>query len=234
MSFLSLRSLQAGYGDTKILNGIDIDVDAAEIVVLIGPNGAGKSTAMKAVFGLAKIYGGDILFDGKSLRHLSTSKLVRHGICYVPQTENVFPSLTVRENLEMGAFSKAGDFRSELREVYQIFPILEEKQRRPASTLSGGQQQMLAMGRALMVKPRLLLLDEPTAGVSPLLVEQILGNIRQIARSGIAVFMVEQNARQALRMADRGYVLAMGTVRCSDTAPNLLANPEIAELFLGA
>lgn len=233
MPLLDIRELHSGYREVDILKGINLTVDAGEMVVIVGPNGAGKSTVLKSLFGLAIARQGDIIFKEKSILHLRSDKLVRLGICYVPQTQNVFPTLSVQENLEMGAFVRNDDFRGQLTKVYDLFPPLKEKRSQPAGTLSGGQRQMVAMGRALMVDPTLLLLDEPTAGLSPLYVEQIFAIIDDINKLGVSILMVEQNAKPALRMADRGYVLAMGTNRHEDTGPNLLNNPQIAEMFLG-
>jgi len=202
-------------------------------VVIIGPNGAGKSTVLKSLFGLATIRSGRVLFQGSDITHLPTEQLVRRGIGFVPQTNNVFPSLTVQENLEMGAFIRRDNPAAQLERVYELFPPLKEKRRQAAGSLSGGQRQMLAIGRALMVEPQLLLLDEPTAGLSPLYIEQTFALLQEINRLGISILMVEQNAKQALKMADWGYVLSTGENRFEDTGPNLLNNPEVLELFLG-
>ncbi len=234
MNGLQVESLRGGYGSVDILHGVSLQVDPGQIVVIIGPNGAGKSTVLKALFGLITIRGGQILFDTHDITRLRPDQVVRQGICFVPQTDNVFLSLSVHENLEMGAFIRTDDFSDQLEQVYTLFPPLREKRKQPAGTLSGGQRQMVAMGRALMLNPQLLLLDEPTAGLAPQYIEQIFTIIRDINdRLGISVLMVEQNAKQGLRMADRGYVLAMGENRFSDTGINLLTNPEVAELFLG-
>ncbi|MDB9526901.1 ABC transporter ATP-binding protein [Oscillatoria sp. CS-180] len=233
MSLLVIRDLYSGYGEVDILKGLNLTVDVGEIIVIVGPNGAGKSTVLKSLFGLAQVHQGEILWRDRDITHLRTDRLVQAGICYVPQVSNVFPSLTVQENLEMGAFIREDDFRSQLEEVYGLFPDLKQKRSQTAGTLSGGQRQMVAMGRALMVKPKLLLLDEPTAGLSPLYVEQIFAIVEDINRQGISVLMVEQNAKQALSMAHRGYVLAMGANRFEDTGPNILTNPDIAKMFLG-
>jgi branched-chain amino acid transport system ATP-binding protein len=233
MSLLDMQDIYGGYGGVDILNGINLSVAPGEIVVIIGPNGAGKSTALKAVFGLVDIRRGQILFDGRDITRMSTEKVVRQGICYVPQTENVFPTLTVQENLEMGAYVRTDDYSDQIRRVYELFPPLKEKRRQAAGSLSGGQQQMVAMGRALMLEPRLLLLDEPTAGLSPLFIGQIFEIVKEINRLGIGILMVEQNAKQALEIAHRGYVLTMGVNRYQDIGKNLLANREVAEMFLG-
>lgn len=234
MSRLLVEGLRGGYGSVDILHGVSLQVEPGQIVVIMGPNGAGKSTVLKALFGLITIREGLIQFDHQEITRLRPDQVVRQGICFVPQTDNVFPSLSVQENLEMGAFIRTDDFSDQLEQVYALFPPLREKRRQPAGTLSGGQRQMVAMGRALMLDPKLLLLDEPTAGLAPQYIDQIFTIVQDInTRLGISVLMVEQNAKQALRMAHRGYVLAMGENRYSDTGVNLLTNPEVAELFLG-
>ncbi|MEN9222432.1 MAG: ABC transporter ATP-binding protein [Thermostichus sp. BF3_bins_97] len=233
MTLLELQNLYSGYRGVDILKGIHLEVKRGQIVVIIGPNGAGKSTVLKSLFGLATIRAGKVLFQGSDITRLPAEQLVRRGICFVPQTNNVFPSLSVQENLEMGAFIRRDNLASQLERVYELFPPLKEKRRQAAGSLSGGQRQMVAMGRALMVEPQLLLLDEPTAGLSPLFIEQTFAILQDINRLGISILMVEQNAKQALTMADWGYVLSMGENRFEDTGPNLLTNPEVLELFLG-
>jgi len=230
---LDIQDLYSGYRGVDILKGIHLKVNPGQIVVIIGPNGAGKSTVLKSLFGLATIRSGRVLFQGSDITHLPTEQLVRRGIGFVPQTNNVFPSLTVQENLEMGAFIRRDNPAAQLERVYELFPPLKEKRRQAAGSLSGGQRQMLAIGRALMVEPQLLLLDEPTAGLSPLYIEQTFALLQEINRLGISILMVEQNAKQALKMADWGYVLSTGENRFEDTGPNLLSNPEVLELFLG-
>lgn len=233
-ALLKLDNVTGGYNEADILHGLNMTVSPGEVVVIVGPNGAGKSTAMKAVFGLLNIRNGSITFDGQDITGLQPDKIVQKGICYVPQTENVFPTLSVHENLEMGAFLRSDDISASLDRVYDLFPPLKEKRRQAAGTLSGGQRQMVAMGRALMLDPKLLLVDEPTAGLSPKFMDQIFEIVRDINRRlGIGILMVEQNAKQALAMADRGYVLASGKDRYVDTGANLLANREVAEMFLG-
>jgi branched-chain amino acid transport system ATP-binding protein len=222
-----------GYGGADILHGVSLRVASDEIVVIIGPNGAGKSTAMKAVFGLVRLRQGSVRFEGAEITNLRPDRVVRRGLCYVPQERNVFPSLSVYENLEMGAFIRSDDIGPELARVYEVFPALKERRGARAGDLSGGQRQMVAIGRALMLKPRVLMLDEPTAGLSPRMIELIFDRIREINRHGIGVLMVEQNAKLALSFAHRGYVLAMGQNRYEDTGPRLLANREVAEMFLG-
>lgn len=233
MSALEILDVYGGYGEADILNGVTLRVDPGEIVVVVGPNGAGKSTVMKAVFGLVQIRKGDIRFGGDTVVGLKTEAIVRRGISYVPQVDNVFPSLTVEENLDMGAFIRNDDYSANLDRVYELFPPLKERRRQPAGTLSGGQRQMVAMGRALMVDPKLLLLDEPTAGLSPKFVDEILSLVKEINDGGVGLLIVEQNAKNALELAHRGYVLAMGRNRHEDTGRGLLADKRIAEMFLG-
>ena len=233
MTILALRDLYSGYGEVDILKGVNLTIGASEIVVIIGPNGAGKSTVLKSIFSLAQVHRGEILWRDRNITHLRSDRLVQEGICYVPQVNNVFSTLTVQENLEMGAFVRKDDFRPQLEQVYTLFPDLKQKRSQAAGTLSGGQRQMVAMGRALMVAPKLLLLDEPTAGLSPLYVNQIFTIVRNINQQGVSILMVEQNAKQALAMAHRGYVLAMGTNRYEDTGENLLNDTQIASMFLG-
>ena len=234
MTVLQLDSLVGGYGDTQILHGVSLHVDAGEIVVIIGPNGAGKSTAMKAVFGLLNLHEGEVLLDGRAITNTPPEKVVREGVCYVPQTENIFPTLSVEENLEMGAYVREDDFRPRLEEIYQMFPPLREKRKQAAGTLSGGQRQMVAMGKALMLNPKILLLDEPTAGLSPKYRGEIFTTVRTINEAGTPILMVEQNAKQALGIADRGYVLVDGKNAYEGTGAELLADNEVGQMFLGA
>jgi branched-chain amino acid transport system ATP-binding protein len=233
VSLLQIDTLVAGYGAVDILNGINLSVEPGSISVIVGPNGAGKSTAMKAIFGLAQIRSGRVLFNDDDVTRLSADRLVGRGIAYVPQERNVFRSLSVRENLEMGAFLKPGDIARRIEAVLELFPPLREKLKQAAGELSGGQRQMVAMGRALMLEPKLLMLDEPTAGLSPLYMDQIFDRIVAINRSGVGVLLVEQNAKQALAIGHVGYVLATGRNRFTDSTANLLANREVAESFLG-
>lgn len=233
MPLLTLENVTGGYSEADILHDLSMTVEDGEIVVIVGPNGAGKSTAMKSVFGLLKIRGGKITFQGDEITHDNPDAIVRRGICYVPQTNNVFPTLSVHENLEMGAFVRKDDISDSLAQVYEMFPPLKEKRNQAAGTLSGGQRQMVAMGKALMLNPKLLLVDEPTAGLSPKYMDQIFEIVKQVNSLGIGILMVEQNAKQALGLADRGYVLANGRNRYEDTGANLLANREVAEMFLG-
>jgi len=233
MSLLLAEDVYGGYGDTDILHGVSMEMDPGEVVAIVGPNGAGKSTAMKAVFGLVRVRTGRVRFQDEDITNLNADRIVARGMCYVPQEKNVFPSLSINENLEMGAFIRRDDFSAQIERVYELFPPLKERRNQPAGTLSGGQRQMVAIGRALMLNPSLLLLDEPTAGLSPKFIDLIFERIREINDQGVGILMVEQNARQALAMADRGYVLVLGRNRHEDTGPNLLNDPEIAEMFLG-
>ena len=233
MTLLAANNLHAGYGGMNILNGVSIAIEADEIGVIVGPNGAGKSTLLKALFGLLKVTEGEINLSGKSITNIAPDKLVRHGMAFVPQEQNVFVSMSVEENLEMGAFSRRDPLGPILEQIYEIFPPLLEKRKQPAGELSGGQRQMVAIGRALMVEPSLLLLDEPTAGLSPLFMGEIFERIVGINQTGVGVLMVEQNAKQALAIAHRGFVLASGRNRFTDTGQNLLNNEEVARSFLG-
>ena len=232
-AILSAEGMVGGYGGMDILHGVDIAVLPGEITVIIGSNGAGKSTAMKAIFGLVRLRQGKVAFLSDDITNLEPPALVRRGMAFVPQERNVFPNLTVHENLEMGAFVRNDPLQHSLQRVYGLFPALAEKRRQPAGELSGGQRQMVAIGRALMVEPKLLMLDEPTAGLSPKVMDEIFERIVAINHAGIGVLMVEQNARQSLTIAHRGYVLATGQNRFTDTGANLLANREVAESFLG-
>ena len=233
MSTLTVAGVSAGYEQMEILHDVSIEVRAGEIVTLIGPNGAGKSTLMKTVFGLLRPRRGAIHFEDHDITGLAPSALVRRGISYVPQVDNVFPSLSVEENLEMGAVVRSDDVRPRLEEVLALFPNLRAKRRLKAGGLSGGERQMVAMGRALMLDPRLLLLDEPSAGLSPLLVDSVFEKIETINRAGVAILLVEQSAREALRRSHRGYLLAGGQVRLEGPGPALLENPDVARLYLG-
>jgi branched-chain amino acid transport system ATP-binding protein len=233
MSFLIGKDMTGGYGGADILNDCTIAVDRGEIAVIVGPNGAGKSTAMKALFGMLTIRKGSVMLDGNDIINLSPQDRVAQGMGFVPQTNNVFTSMSVQENLEMGAFLRKDDFSETMQQVFDLFPILKEKRKQPAGQLSGGQRQQVAVGRALMTQPQVLMLDEPTAGVSPIVMDELFDRIIEIARTGIAILMVEQNARQALNIADKGYVLVQGSNRFTDTGEALMANPEVRRTFLG-
>ena len=233
MSFLIGENMTGGYGGADILHDCTIGVEKGEIAVIVGPNGAGKSTAMKAIFGMLKLRQGHVLMDGEDITALTPQARVYKGMGFVPQTHNVFTSMTVEENLEMGAFIREDDISSTMEQVYELFPILREKRNQPAGELSGGQRQQVAVGRALMTQPKVLMLDEPTAGVSPIVMDELFDRIIEIARTGIAILMVEQNAKQALNIADKGYVLVQGSNRYTDTGAALMANPEVRKSFLG-
>ncbi|MDO8360706.1 MAG: ABC transporter ATP-binding protein [Devosia sp.] len=233
MPLIEVKTVVGGYGGAPILNGVDIAIEQSDIGVIVGPNGAGKSTALKAIFGLLKVTSGSVVFDGKEITNSLPDKLVPMGLSFVPQEKNVFVSMTVEENLEMGAFVRRDDFSDTLEEVYGVFPVLAEKRRQPAGELSGGQRQMVAMGRALMSKPRLLMLDEPSAGLSPRYVLEIFEKIVSVNKAGVGILMVEQNARQALAFASRGFVLAQGQNRFTGSGAELLADPDVAKSFLG-
>ncbi len=234
MSYLEGRAMTGGYGGgSDILHACTIAVDKGEIAVIVGPNGAGKSTAMKAVFGMLSLRRGKVTLGERDITELSPQERVKAGMAFVPQTQNVFTSMTVEENLEMGAFIRSDDFEGTMEQVYNLFPILKEKRRQPAGELSGGQRQQVAVGRALMTQPTVLMLDEPTAGVSPIVMDELFDRIIEVRNTGIAILMVEQNAKQALEIADTGYVLVTGENRFTDTGEALLANPDVRRSFLG-
>ncbi len=233
MTFLLGQSMTGGYGGADILHDCSIGVERGEIAVVVGPNGAGKSTAMKAIFGMLSLRTGTVTMNGEDITALAPQERVRKGMGFVPQTGNVFPSMSVQENLEMGAFIREDDIAETMDQVFDLFPILREKRRQPAGELSGGQRQQVAVGRALMTRPSVLMLDEPTAGVSPIVMDELFDRIIEIARTGIAILMVEQNAKQALNIADKGYVLVQGRNRYTDTGATLLADPEVRRAFLG-
>ena len=233
MRYLVGEAMTGGYGDANILHDCTIGVDEGEIAVVVGPNGAGKSTAMKAVFGMLGLRSGRVMMDGEDITALKPQERVRKGMGFVPQTNNVFPSLTVLENLEMGAFVRADDVADTLSQVLDLFPVLKEKADQPAGELSGGQRQQVAVGRALMTQPKVLMLDEPTAGVSPIVMDELFDRIIEVARTGIAILMVEQNAKQALHIADKGFVLVQGRNRYTDTGQALLADNDVRKAFLG-
>ncbi|MBD3764601.1 MAG: ABC transporter ATP-binding protein [Rhodobacterales bacterium] len=231
--FLIGEEMTGGYGAADILNGCTLAVEQGQIAVIVGPNGAGKSTAMKAVFGMLRLRRGSVRLMGQDITALSPQARVARGMAFVPQTQNIFTSMTVEENLEMGAFLRTDDIRPTMEQVYELFPILRQKRRQAAGELSGGQRQQVAVGRALMTQPKVLMLDEPTAGVSPIVMDELFDRIIEIARTGISILMVEQNARQALEIADKGYVLVQGANRFTDTGRALLADPEVRRTFLG-
>ena len=233
-AFLIGDSMTGGYGKgPDIIHGCTIAVNHGEIAVIVGPNGAGKSTAMKAVFGMLNVREGAVRLDGEDITRLSPQDHVAKGMAFVPQTSNIFTSMTVEENLEMGAFLRADDISATMEQVYTLFPILRDKQKQAAGELSGGQRQQVAVGRALMTQPTVLMLDEPTAGVSPIVMDELFDRIIEVARTGISILMVEQNARQALEIADKGYVLVQGRNAYTDTGEALLADPEVRRTFLG-
>ena len=232
--FLIGESMTGGYGrGADILHECTIAVNPGEIAVIVGPNGAGKSTAMKAVFGMLNIHKGSVRLDGEDITDLTPQDRVAKGMAFVPQTSNIFTSLTVEENLEMGAFLRRDDIRVTMEQIFDLFPILRDKRKQAAGELSGGQRQQVAVGRALMTQPKVLMLDEPTAGVSPIVMDELFDRIIEVARTGISILMVEQNARQALEIANRGYVLVQGTNRFTDTGAALLDDPDVRKSFLG-
>ena len=233
MSFLLAEGMTGGYGGVDILHDCTIAVEKGEIAVIVGPNGAGKSTAMKAVFGMLDIHTGSVVLDGTDITSLTPQDRFAKGMAFVPQTNNVFPSMSVEQNLEMGAFLRRDDINKTMEEVFQLFPILRDKRKQNAGELSGGQRQQVAVGRALMTQPKLLMLDEPTAGVSPIVMDELFDLIIDIARTGLSILMVEQNARQALNIADKGYVLVQGRNRFTDTGEALMNDPEVRRSFLG-
>jgi len=230
---LQATGLTGGYGGMDILQGVDLSLEAHEVAVIIGPNGAGKSTAMKALIGLIPLKSGKVVYAGEEITGQAPERLVARGIAYVPQERNVFRTMTVEENLAMGAYLRRGDLGETLARIYALFPALKDKRRQRAGELSGGQRQMVAIARALMIEPKLLLLDEPTVGLSPKVIGEIFERILAINAGGVGILMVEQNARAALAIAHRGYVLATGRNRFTDNAAALLANREVAEAFLG-
>ena len=233
MSFLIGENMTGGYGSVDILHSCTVGVERGEIAVVVGPNGAGKSTAMKTMFGMLVLRGGRVIMKGEDITALKPQERVLRGMGFVPQTQNVFPSMTVEENLEMGAFIRRDDVAETMGQVFDLFPILKDKRHQPAGELSGGQRQQVAVGRALMTRPDVLMLDEPTAGVSPIVIDELFDRIIEIARTGIAILMVEQNAKQALAIADKGYVLVQGENRYTDTGEALLENPDVRRAFLG-
>ena len=233
MSYLLGENLIGGYGTGDILKGCTLSVALGEISVVVGPNGAGKSTAMKALLGMLKVLKGKVTLAGQDITSLSPQQRVQLGMAFVPQTNNVFSSMTVEENLELGAYVRTDDYSDTMSQIYELFPVLKEKRLQPAGELSGGQRQQVAVGRALMTKPSVLMLDEPTAGVSPIVMDELFERIIEVKKTGIAILMVEQNARQALAIADKGFVLVTGQNRFTDSGQVLLANEEVRRSFLG-
>ena len=234
MSLLAAEGIVGGYGGLNILNGLDLVLAAGEIVVIVGANGAGKSTAMKSLFGLVQLSSGSVTFDDQVVTNVAPERLVSMGLGYVPQERNIFGSMTVNENLEMGGYTRRdGGLRAAIARIYDLFPPLRDRRTQPAAQLSGGQRQMVAFGRALVTDPKVLMLDEPTAGLSPLYMSEIFDCINTVNATGVSILMVEQNARQALELCDRGYVLANGRNLYTDTGANLLADENVVNSFLG-
>ncbi len=235
MAFFEGNKMTGGYGDgPDIINSCTINANKGEIVAILGPNGAGKSTAMKAMLGLLNLKSGNILIEGEDISKLSPQERVKKGISFVPQTRNVFAELTVKENLEVGAFLREDDVIKVIEEIYDLFPILREKKDQTVGQLSGGQRQQVALGRALMIKPSVLMLDEPTAGVSPIVMDELFEHIVKVKKTNVAIIMVEQNAKQALSISDRGYILVTGENKFEGSGKELLNDPEVRRSFLGA
>ena len=233
MTFFAAKGMTAGYGSLDILQDCSITVDKGEVAVIVGPNGAGKSTAMKAIFGILSLNAGSVTLEGSNITDLRPEERVLRGMGFVPQTQNVFTTLSVEENLEMGAFIRKDDISDSITSMYTLFPVLKDKRKQLAGELSGGQRQQVAVARALMTNPKMLLLDEPTAGVSPIVIDELFDRILEIAKMGVAILMVEQNAKLALEIANKGYVLVQGKNRFTDSGKALLSNPDVRRSFLG-
>tara|TARA_B100001142_G_scaffold320919_2_gene366782 strand:- start:16804 stop:17520 length:717 start_codon:yes stop_codon:yes gene_type:complete len=232
-NILETKELSSGYGDITIINNISMYLEPSEIVTIIGPNGAGKSTLLKAIFGMLPIFNGEVEFQGETITRKNPSEIVALGASFVPQTDNIFPSLSIKENLEIGGYQRINELDEQIKKMFTLFPELAKKSNEKASNLSGGQRQSLALARALMLDPKILLLDEPSAALSPVMRIFIFDKIKEIASLGVGILMIEQNAEEALKESDRGYVLAGGTIAFHDTAEAILANPEVGQLFLG-
>ena len=232
ISFKGLN-MSAGYGGAEIIKKCNVKVEEGEIVVVIGPNGAGKSTAMKAMLGMLNLNNGSVFFNDKDITGMLPQDRVNLGIAFVPQNKNVFTGMTVEENLEMGAFLRNDNIQDTIDEIYNLFPVLKEKRNQSVGELSGGQRQQVAFGRALMTKPKILMLDEPTAGVSPIVMDDLFSRIIEVGKTGVGILMVEQNAKQALSIANRGYVLVNGKNKIEGTGSDLLKNPDVRKSFLG-
>ena len=233
MSFFNCKNITAGYGGADIIKNCNIELNEGEIVVIIGPNGAGKSTAMKAMLGMLKLKTGSVTFNNKNITNMLPQDRVKLGIAFVPQTKNVFTGMSVEENLEMGAFLREDNIKNTIDQIYELFPILKDKRKQNVAELSGGQRQQVAFGRALMTKPKILMLDEPTAGVSPIVMDDLFSRIIEVGKTGVGILMVEQNAKQALSIANRGYVMVNGQNRIDGLGTDLLNNQDVRKSFLG-